>query len=145
MRAAWAGRELTIHVNHPLVEISMLLHQDLWIPGCSHEKCVDTGVDWYNEAAGDLESDKEAVDDNHGGKSTALVVGWVGNVEVDVGNQSTAYGNEHASEGEDWSDKALYSVSVDVTSLDARLSIPLIRASMPRSLIILQVSLAEAK
>lgn len=100
------GRKLTINLHHTVVKISMLLHQHLWVPGSAHEKCVNTRVDWDHEAAGNLKSNEEAVNDNNSGECTAFVIGRIGDVEVDVCNQGAAYSNEHASKGEDWTDEA---------------------------------------
>lgn len=112
------GTKLTVYLDHSVVQISVRLHQDLRIPGCTHEQCVNARVDWDHETAGDLHSDEEAVDHDHSGEGTAFVIGWVGDVEVDVGDECTAHSNEHASEGKNWADEAFWDMSAhgDVVS-----------------------------
>lgn len=100
------GKRLTIHLYHTVVQISVLCHQDLWVPGCGHEQRVNSRVDWDDETAGDLESNEEAVCHDDGSERAALVVGRVGDVEVDVCDQGTSDSNEHTTERQYWADEA---------------------------------------
>jgi len=72
------------------------------------------------------------------------VVRGVGEVEVQVGKQATSVCDEEAAERKDGSDEAvLHKLAVYFKANVIMLT--LIRASIPRSLIIFHVSLAAAK
>ena len=77
--------DMRVHLNHVLVQLRVLAHHDLGIPGSSHENGLDTALQRRGEAVGDLQADEESVRDDDGGESAVGVVAWVGEDEVEVG------------------------------------------------------------
>jgi len=48
---------LGINLNYRMVEVGVVVHENLRIPSCRNEDCIDTGADWSGEDVADLEAD----------------------------------------------------------------------------------------
>lgn len=74
---------LRVDLNHLLVELRVLAHENLGIPSGGDEDGVDAARQRRREAVGDLQADEEGVGNDDGGESAVGVVGWVGEDEVE--------------------------------------------------------------
>ena len=74
-----------VDLDHVLVQLRVLAHHDLRIPGGSDKDCLDTRLQRCCEAVRDLQADEESVGDDDGGETAIAVVGWIGEDEVEVG------------------------------------------------------------
>jgi hypothetical protein len=117
---------------------------DLGVPTGSDKDGLDTAGDGCGEDVCDLEADEERKGQDDGGVLAVVVVGWVGEVEVEVGQEGAGVCDEEGAEGKDGSDEAVLGKLVSERKIMVTV-LTLIRASIPRSLIIFHVSLAAAK
>lgn len=135
---------LGVHSAHLLVKLGVVAPHDLGIPTGSNKDRLDTARNRGGEDVGDLEADKERERHDDCCVLTVAIVRGVGEVEIEVGQETASVRDEEAAERKDGSDEAV------LPKLEACLKIKaivltLIRASIPRSLIIFHVSLAAAK
>ena len=77
--------DVRVHLDHILVQLRVLAHHDLRIPRGGHEDGLDAALQRCGEAVGDLQADEESIRDDDGGEGASLVVAWVGEDEVEVG------------------------------------------------------------
>lgn len=136
--------DLGVHSAHLLVKLWVVAPHDLGIPTSSNKDCLDTARNRGGEDVGDLEANKERERHDDCCVLTVAVVRGVGEVEVQVGQETTSVCDEEGAERKDGSDEAVLD-RLAVHFKTKVIILTLIRASIPRSLIIFHVSLAAAK
>lgn len=136
--------DLGVHPDHLIVQLRVIAPHDLGVPTSSDKDGLDTAGNRCGKDVCDLEADEERKGHDDGGVLAVAVVGGVGEVEVEVGEKGTGVCDKEGAEGKYGSDEAvLYKLAVEMEIVMVLLT--LIRASIPRSLIIFHVSLAAAK
>jgi len=136
--------DLRVHSAHLLVQLWVIAPHDRGVPTSSYKDGFDTAGDGSGENVCDLEADEERKGQDDGGILPIVVVGRVGEVEVEVGQEGTGVCNEEGAEGKDGSDETVLRMLVVEMKMNTGV-LTLIKASIPRSLIIFHVSLAAAK
>ena len=136
--------DLRVHSAHLLIQLWVIAPHDRGVPASSDKDGFDTAGDGGGEDVCDLEADEEGKGQDDGGVLSIVVVGRVGEVEVEVGQKGTGVCNEEGAEGKNGSNETVLYMLVVETKMDTGV-LTLIRASIPRSLIIFHVSLAAAK
>lgn len=136
--------DLGVHPDHLIVQFRVIAPHDLGVPTSSDKDGLDTAGNRCGKDVCDLEADEERKGHDDGGVLAIVVVGGVGEVEVEVGQKGTGVCDEEGAEGKDGSDETvLHKLAFEREIVVSLLT--LIRASIPRSLIIFHVSLAAAK
>ena len=78
---------LWISAHHPGVEVRMIAHQHIWIPCCGYKDRVDTAANGCQEDLAYLKADQKGKRHDDRGESSAGVVGRVGELQVQEGEQ----------------------------------------------------------
>ena len=78
-----------VHDNHALVELRMLSYEHFRIPCHSNKEGVDAARQRGSEAVRNLQTNEEGVRDHDRSEASGRVVGWVGEVDVEVGEECT--------------------------------------------------------
>ena len=140
-----------IHSDHLAVNFRVFPGQHLGIPRHGNKYGLDATGKGGGEDVGNLKADEKCKGENDRRKVSVGVVWWVGEEEVEVGKEGAGVSDEQGTKGENGANKAILPAPVRYTSLEGfrgkkrNLWLTLTRASMPRSLIIVQVSFAAAK
>lgn len=98
--------DVRVQADHLLVELGVVLDEDLRVPAGSDEDGLNTARDGGREDVGNLEADEEGKGENHGGKTTALVVLGLGNLEVDICEQGACVADKQSTEREHGANQA---------------------------------------
>jgi len=85
---------MRIHGNQLAIQLSVLLNHDLRIKSRRHENSIDTTTDWRSEDLADLQTDEEGVGNDDGREVAVGVVAWLGENEVEVGEQGASVADE---------------------------------------------------
>ena len=136
--------DLRVHSTHLLVQLWVIAPHDRGVPTSGDKDGLDTAGDRGGEDVCDLEADEEGKGQDDGGVLSIVVVGRVGEVEVEVGQKGTGVCNEEGAEGKNRSNETVLHMLVVEMKMNTGV-LTLIKASIPRSLIIFHVSLAAAK
>ena len=92
---------LGVNSNNPSIEIRVLPHHHITIPRHCHENRVNSTAQRRHENLAYLQPDQEAECKHNGRECPAFVVGWVGELEVEEGEEGTEIGDEGGAHGED--------------------------------------------
>jgi len=137
--------DMRVHLDHVLVQLWVLAHHNLRIPCGGHEDGLNTTLQRCGEAVGDLETNEEGVGNHNRSEGAVAVVGRVGKDKVEVG------------EAVKWKLLATcvilvcgvstYKAQMYATKVEPMVKTGPVRhsftsASIPRSLIIVQVAFA---
>ena len=91
---------LRVNPDHPVVEFWMIPHQHVRIPCGSNEYSVDAASDRRHEYLTYLQSDQERESHNDGRKGTSVIVSWLGELQVQIGQESAEVRYESAAHSE---------------------------------------------
>lgn len=98
---------LGIHSAHLLVKLRVVAPHDLRIPTGSNKDGLDTARNRGRKDVGDLESDEERERHDDCCVLTVTVVRGVGEVQVEVGQETASVCDEEAAERKNGSDEAV--------------------------------------
>lgn len=104
-----------IHGDHFLIQLRMLSHHYLWIPGCSNENSVQTTAERCGEDVGDLQADQESKGHNDHCVVAIVVVAWMREHNVEIGQESAQIRDSRCAHCKDRTDKTLVDQRVDTT------------------------------
>ena len=91
---------LWINPDHPVIELWMIPHQNVRIPRSSDKYSVDATSDWRHEYLADLQSDQERESHNDGRKGASVIVSWLGELQVEIGQESAEVRYKSTAHGE---------------------------------------------
>ena len=106
---------LGVYGDHASVEVGVIAHEDLWIPGSGDEEGGDAAFERGQEDVGNLEADYEAEGQDDGGVAATFVVHWLGVDEVQVGEEGTDVTDQGSAHGEDGIDETGIDQDIDAT------------------------------
>jgi hypothetical protein len=106
---------MRVDLHQPLPQIRKLLNQNLRIERHGDKERSHTTLDRHQEDIGDLEADKEGEGYNYGGEGVAVVVGGLGEGDVEIGEERAKVGNEDGAHGEDGIDETFVDESINAT------------------------------
>lgn len=106
---------MRVDLHQPLPQIRKLLNQNLRIERHGDKERSHTTLDRHQEDIGDLEADKEGEGHNYGGEGVAVVVGGLGEGDVEIGEERANVGNEDGAHGEDGIDETFVDESINAT------------------------------
>lgn len=109
---------MRIDVYHLLIQVRMLGHHNLRVPGCCDEDSVDTTADRRGEDIADLQSDEEGKRHHDRGIRSRRVVGRVRVDHVQIREQGARVRDKGRSHGKHRADEALVNQGVDAAVLD---------------------------
>ena len=89
-----------VDAHHLGVEIGMISHQDLWVPSRCDEYRIHAATDWRHENLADLQPNQEREGHNYRCVFAAVVVLWLGELEVKKREQSAEIGDERGAHGQ---------------------------------------------
>src|SRR5262245_58555765 len=92
---------MRIHLYHAVVQVRVVPHQNLRIPGRSHKDGVDAAAQGRGEDVADLQADKEGKGDDNGRVCPRAVIRRVGEDHVDVCKKRTCICDESSAHTED--------------------------------------------
>jgi len=104
---------MRINLHQPIPQIRELLDQDLGIKRHGNKEGSHATLDGHQEDVGDLEADQEGKGHDDGGEGVAVVVGWLGEGDVEVGEEAAGVGYEDGAHGEYGVDEAFVDEGVD--------------------------------
>ena len=102
-----------VDAHHSGVEIGMIAHQDLWVPSRCNEYRIHAATDWRHEDLADLQSNQEGEGHDYRCVFAAVVVLWLGELEVKESEQSTEIGDESGAHGQNRAYQAASSGELD--------------------------------
>lgn len=108
---------MRVNLHQPLPQIGKLLNQYLRIERHGDKERSHTTLDRHQEDIGDLEADKEGEGHNYGGEGVAVVVGGLGEGDVEIGEERANVGNEDGAHGEDGINETFVDESINTTVL----------------------------
>ena len=79
---------MRINLHQPIPQIGKLLDQDLRIERHGNEEGSNAALDWHEKDIGDLEADEEGEGHDDGREGVAVVVGGLGEGDVEVGQKA---------------------------------------------------------
>lgn len=107
-----------VDADHAGVEVRMIAHQHLWIPGASDKDCVNAAAERSRKDVADLQANEEGKSDNNRRVCAILVVGGRSEDEVEIGKEGTCVSDECSTHTENGADQALINKRVNSTILD---------------------------
>lgn len=87
-----------VHLNHLVVQVVVVAHQDLWVPGHGHEDGVDAGAERCSEEVAYLQADKKRKGNNDHCEVPTRVVRRVGESKPQEGHQRSGKPDKHRTE-----------------------------------------------
>lgn len=143
---------LRIDPNHGVVDVPVVPHEDLGVPRRGDEDGVDAARDGRREDVCDLQADEEGEEHDDSRPAAVAVVLGLREEEVEVREEGAGVGDEQTTKGQDGADEAFLKLGLAKEQEPrfegvgkGRSWLTLIRASMPRSLIMVHVPLAASK